>query len=165
MFVRLEELQRRLEELDRLLMDPSISSNLGRMRDVSREHSDLTKMVDLAHRIQQTEKELAQLSELAADPDMREMVEDERAELQARLPELEKQLTLLMLPKDPYEGRNLMLEIRAGTGGDEAAIFAADLFRMYSRYALQKGWKIELLNTSESGTGGDAAGMKEITAL
>ena len=165
MFVRLEELQRRLEELDRLLMDPSISSNLGRMRDVSREHSDLTKMVDLAHRIQQAEKELVQLSEMAADPDMREMVEDERAELQARIPELEKQLTLLMLPKDPYEGRNLMLEIRAGTGGDEAAIFAADLFRMYSRYALQKGWRIELLNTSESGTGGDAAGMKEITAL
>ena len=165
MFIRIEELQRRLEELDRQLMNPSVTSSPHRLRDLSREHSSLSRMVESAAGIHATEAEIVGLTELMADPDMREMAEAEREVLQAKLPEMEKHLRLMMLPHDPYEGRNLMLEIRAGTGGDEAGIFVGDLFRMYTRYALKRGWKVEMLSASESGTGGDASGFKEVVAM
>ena len=165
MFIRLEELQRRLEELDRQLMDPAVTSAPQRLRDLSREHSGLTKMAEVAEEIQRSEREIAELSELMADPDMREMAEGEKAALLEKIPKLEQQLRLMMLPHDPYEGRNLMLEIRAGTGGDEAGIFVGDLFRMYARYAQRQGWQVEILSSSESGTGGEASGFKEIVAM
>jgi peptide chain release factor 1 len=165
MFFRTEEFQRRLEELDRQLMDPAINSNPARLREVAQEHADISHMVELSLEIQKCQQELEDLGELLADPDMREAAEEEKTRLSEYIPKLEQQLKLLMLPKDPYEGRNIMLEIRAGTGGDEAAIFAGDLFRMYARYAMKKGWKVELMSTSESGTGGDASGFKEVSAM
>jgi len=165
MFLRLEELQQRLGELDRQLMNPTVTSQPGRLRDLSQEHANLSRMVDMAAQIEETQTQLSEMNELLADPEMREMAEQEHATLTGRLAHLEQQLRLLMLPKDPYEGRNLVLEIRAGTGGDEAAIFAGDLLRMYQRYAGLKGWKMELLSASESGTGGNSSGVKEVTVM
>jgi peptide chain release factor 1 len=141
MFLRLDELEQRLAELERLLMDPALPGQRDRFRQVTREHADVAEMVGLVQKLRRAEQERADLAELLADPDMREMALVDKERLDVEIPTLEQQLKLMMLPKDPYEGRPLLLEIRAGTGGDEAALFAADLFRMYTRYADQRRWK------------------------
>ncbi len=164
MFFRLEELQSRLDELNRQLMDPSLSGNRTRFRDVTREHSEVSRMAGLVEELKAAETEREQLSELLSDPDMREMALMEKEILDARIPRMEQDLKLLMLPRDPYEGRPLLLEIRAGTGGDEAALFASDLFRMYARYADKMGWRLEIMSASEVTVGGTQGGYKEIIA-
>ncbi len=160
---RREEFEARLDELDRQLMDPSIASQRDRFRVLSREHAQVSRMVELARETDRLEGERAALKEMLADPEMREMAEAEKAEIDARIPALEHELRLMMLPRDPYEGRPLLLEIRAGTGGDEAGLFAADLFRMYARYADRQGWRLEILSSSESYVG-TTQGYKEIIA-
>jgi peptide chain release factor 1 len=162
MFLRLDELESRLEELDRSLMDPSISGQRERYREISREHAEVSRMVEVVREMRTLEQERADLAELLADPDMREMAQADKERIDARLPELELQLKVMMLPKDPYEGRPLLLEIRAGTGGDEAGLFAGDLFRMYAKYAETQGWKLEMLSSSEVTASGANTGFKEV---
>lgn len=165
MFLRTEDLETRLGELDRQLMDPSISGQRDRYKQVTREHAEVSRLVNIAHQLRDAEAERADLAELLADPDMREMALVDKERLDKVIPELQTQLRLLMLPPDPYEGRNVILEIRAGTGGDEAALFAGDLFRMYTRYADTKGWKTEIISSSEVSVAGSANGFKEVIVL
>jgi len=160
---RLEEFEARLGELDRQLMDPSLAGQRDRFREVSREHAQVSRMVDLARDVSRLEGERDALKDMLADPELREMAELEKAALDEKIPVLEHELRLMMLPRDPYEGRPVLLEIRAGTGGDEAGLFAADLFRMYARYADKQGWRMEILSSSESYVG-TAQGYKEIVA-
>ncbi len=161
---RLEEFEARLGELDRQLMDPALAGKRELFREASREHAEVSRMVEAAREIAKLEAERHDLKDMLADPDMREEAEAEKARIDARLPELEQELRLMMLPRDKYEGRPLLLEIRAGTGGDEAALFAADLFRMYLRYADRMGWRLEIMSQSEVFVGGTASGFKEVIA-
>ncbi len=161
---RLDEFEARLGELDRQLMDPALAGQRDKFKHTSREHAEVTRMVDIAREVAKLEVERADLKEMLADPDMREEAEVEKARIDVRIPELETSLRLMMLPQDPYEGRPLLLEIRAGTGGDEAALFAADLFRMYSRYADQMRWRLEIMSMHEVYVGGTATGFKEVIA-
>ena len=162
MFLRLDDIEARQQELERQLMDPSLAGQRDRYRAVTREHAEVSRMVELVQEIRALQKEREDLAELLADPDMREMAQADKERIDGRLPELEQNLRLLMLPRDPYEGRNILLEIRAGTGGDEAALFAGDLFRMYARYADQMGWKLEILSASGISVSGAQTGYKEI---
>jgi peptide chain release factor 1 len=165
MFLRTDEIEARLDELNRQLMDPSLASNRERYRAVTREHADVSTMLDAVHKLRDAQKERDDLAELLADPDLREMAQADKERLDAAIPALEQELKLLLLPKDPYEGRNLMLEIRAGTGGDEAALFAGDLFRMYAHYADTRRWKLEIMSSSEIYVAGAQAGYKEIVCM
>ncbi|MCP4809450.1 MAG: peptide chain release factor 1 [Proteobacteria bacterium] len=169
MFDRLEVMEARHGELERMLMDPAITGNRNRMRDVSKEHSQVTPIVTAYREHRQLTAELVDVEEMLSDPDMREMAQEEKATITARLKVLEDELRVLLLPKDPYEGRNILLEIRAGTGGDEAALFASDLFRMYARYGDSNKLRLEVLSTSEISVGGGggktSTGFKEVVAL
>ena len=161
---RLVKVEARYEELNRALMDPALANDRVRLREVTQESADIAPLVDAWRQLQRAREELAGLDELMADPDMRELVHDERQALAARIDGLVQSLRVMLLPKDPYEGRPVVLEIRAGTGGDEAALFAGDLLRMYQRYCDAKGFKLEVLSASEltaSGAGG-RAGFKEV---
>jgi peptide chain release factor 1 len=166
MFRSLEEAQLRLEELDRRLMDPAVLSDPRRMMAITRDRAHLVPIVERFAAVDTARTELAEARELLDDPEMREMAADEIKRIESELPDLEAALRSSLIPPDPFEGRDLILEIRAGTGGDEAALFAADLFRMYSRYADSQRWRIEVLDKSEitvGGGGGKAAvGFKEL---
>ncbi len=169
MFDRLDALEARFEELNRQLMDPTIASDTTRLREVSVEHAEVGRTVDVYRRFKRVRQELDELAELLDDPEMRDMAKAEQAELNEQVERLTDELRLLLLPKDPYEGRNVLLEIRAGTGGDEAALFAADLFRMYQRFCDEHRFKLEVLSTSHVAVGGaggrSAVGFKEIVSL
>ncbi len=169
MLDKLEELANRLQELNELLGSPEVASDRNRLRELSIEHSHLSPIVSAYHELKTSTLELVDVLELLNDPEMREMAADEKAGLEARIEELKQELRVLLLPKDPYEGRNLLLEIRAGTGGDEAALFAADLFRTYARYCENQGFRVEVLSTSEvvvgGGSGKSATGFKEVISL
>ena len=149
-------------------MDPTIAGNSTRRREISQERARLVPIVDRFRELKQAEEDLAGARELLADPDMREMAKAEVDLLEQRVPELARALRLSLLPPDPFEGRDIILEIRAGTGGDEAALFAADLFRMYARYAEIRGWRLETLSTSDVTVGGasgrTAIGYREVIA-
>ena len=163
MFAKLENLERKYEELEQQIALPEVLEDQERYRKLTKAHADLKEVVDVFREYKDAESALTANQELAQDPDpeMRLMVQEENALLQARLPELEEKLKVLLLPRDPLDEKNIILEIRAGTGGDEAALFAGDLFRMYSRYAEMMGWRVELMSESESGVGG----YKEVIAL
>ncbi|MFB4393623.1 MULTISPECIES: peptide chain release factor 1 [unclassified Pseudomonas] len=159
---KLEILQDRFEELTALLGDAEVISDQTRFRAYSREYAEV-EPVFVAYkqwRTVQDDLEGAQALLKDSDPDMREMAVEEVREAKEQLLELESQLQRMLLPKDPNDGRNVFLEIRAGTGGDEAAIFSGDLFRMYSRYAEKRGWRLEILSENE----GEHGGYKEIIA-
>ncbi|MEN9786950.1 MAG: peptide chain release factor 1 [Pseudomonadota bacterium] len=162
MFLRLDEIEARLETLERQLMDPALAGQRERFREVTREHAEVARMAEVVREIRSLEQAREDVAELMQDPDMRELALAERERVESRLPALERDLKLLMLPRDPYEGRPVILEIRAGTGGDEAALFAGDLFRMYARYGETQGWRIEILSSSEISTAGSASGFKEV---
>lgn len=157
---KLDHLVDRFEELSALLSDPETLSNQENYRNYSKEYSDLEPIVKTYQAYQQTEEGIVAAQEMASDEDleMREMAREEILNLQAELEPLELELQRLLIPRDPNDSRNIFLEVRAGTGGDEAALFAGDLFRMYSRYAENKGWKVETLSVSH----GDMGGYKEI---
>ena len=159
---RLENLDLRLEEISALLSDPSVIGAQDRFRALSREYSEIQPLVDRYREYREATRELvaarAMLDE--SDPAMRDMAEDEVKRLSAQLAGLEQDLQKLLLPKDPNDTRNIFLEIRAGAGGDEAAIFAGDLFRMYSAYAMKRGWNVETISASD----GEHGGYKEIIA-
>jgi peptide chain release factor 1 len=159
---KLEGLIERYEEISHLLSDPSIISNQSQFRDLSKEYSHLEPIVDCFNHYFENEKTIIENKELLndSDPDMRALAEEELKQATEREQALEKQLYLLLLPKDPDDDRNVYLEIRAGAGGNEASIFAGDLFRMYSRYVETQHWQIEIVSTHE----GEQGGFKEIIA-
>ncbi|TWH71407.1 peptide chain release factor 1 [Azomonas agilis] len=157
---RLDLLQDRFEELTALLGDAEIISDQTRFRTYSKEYADIEPVIQAYTQLRQVQDNLAEAQSLLkdSDPDLREMAAEEIASAKEELLELESQLQRLLLPKDPNDGRNVFLEVRAGTGGDEAAIFAGDLFRMYSRYAERQGWRVEVLSENE----GEHGGYKEV---
>ncbi|MGD0530073.1 MAG: peptide chain release factor 1 [Polyangiaceae bacterium] len=158
---KLEQLVRRYGELDELLCKAENLSDRNRLQKLNKERSDLQPVVEAFGRYQDLEKKIRDDEEALADPELRELAMGELPVLQAEKAGIEGSIQLLLLPPDPNDKKNTILEIRSGEGGEEAALFAADLFRMYSRHAETKGWKIEILNVSESATGG----LKECIAL
>ncbi|HCJ28631.1 MAG TPA: peptide chain release factor 1, partial [Pseudomonas sp.] len=157
---KLDILQDRFEELTALLGDAEVISDQNRFRAYSREYAEIDPVIATYREFlkMQSDLEGAQALLKDNDPDVREMAEEEVAEARGKLEEIETRLQRMLLPKDPKDGRNVFLEIRAGTGGDEAAIFSGDLFRMYSRYAERQGWRVEILSESP----GEHGGYKEV---
>jgi peptide chain release factor 1 len=158
--LKLQSLADRLEELERLLADPGVTGNLEQYRKLSKEHAELTPIVALFKRFKQTEADIAAAEEMARDPEMREFADAEIKSGKAQLESLEIDLQKELLPKDPNDEKNIFLEVRAGTGGDESALFSGDLFRMYSRYAERNRWQVEIVSESH----GEVGGYKEIIA-
>jgi peptide chain release factor 1 len=166
MIDKLLELERSYNELGELLGDPAVLGDQARFTKLAKARANLTQTVEAFAEFQDVEKQLAQTAGMLraeSDPEMREMIQMEQDELQRRYSELEHRLTILLLPKDPNDDRNIMLEVRAGAGGAEAALFAAELLRMYHRYADNIGWKASLLSVSESELGGIKEGVLAIT--
>ncbi|GAA6121583.1 peptide chain release factor 1 [Acidovorax sp. FG27] len=151
---QLERYAQRLEELDFLLSREDIMSDMAQYRTISREHAEVTQIASRYARYRQREGDLEGARGMLADPDMAEMAQEEVAAAEGELVQLEDGLQRLLLPKDPDDARNAFLEIRAGTGGDESALFAADLARMYTRYAASVGWKVEIMSANENEIGG-----------
>lgn len=157
---KLELLQDRYEELTALLGDSEVISDQNKFREYSKEYAEVEPVIKTFHELSKAQADLVSAKELLkdADPDLRDMAEEEVKEQQVAIESLEGDLQKMLLPKDPNDARNIFLEIRAGTGGDEAAIFAGDLFRMYSRYAEKHGWRVEVLSMNE----GEHGGYKEV---
>lgn len=157
---RLERLSHRLIEIDAMLAEPEIAGDMNRFRKMSRERAELEPVVEVFAAYTATEGDIQAAQEMMGDPEMKAMAEDEFKLGKARLEQLAADLQVLLLPRDPDDGRSVFLEIRAGTGGDESALFAGDLLRMYSRYAENRGWRVELMSESEAEVGG----YKEVIA-
>src|SRR5690349_9545942 len=160
---RLDQTEVRFEELTRQLADPAVISDGEQYRKAAKAHSELADVVAKYREWKEASSQLDQARAMMADsdPEMREMANAEVVRLEPKLTEIEEELKVLLLPKDPNDEKNVVLEIRAGTGGDEATLFAAEIFRMYSRYAEIQRWKVEVLSTSESSVGG----LKEVIAI
>jgi peptide chain release factor 1 len=157
MLARLAKVEERYEELTRLMADPEVAQDYERVAEYAKERADLEDVVGAYRVYRDTAEELEGASSLLtddADPELRELAEGEVVQLQARLDELELQLHRLLLPKDPRDAKDVIIEIRAGAGGDEAGLFGADLYRMYTRYAERQRWKTELLSAHATGVGG-----------
>ena len=164
MYKKLDDVEKKFQELTEQLSNPEVISDQKRFQMIAKERADLSELMDVYALYRKLSKELEDNRELvnsAEDKALREMASDEIPELEATIEKMEHQLKILLLPKDPNDDKNIILEIRAGTGGDEAALFAADLFRMYSRYAEQKNWKVEVLEQNATGLGG----FKELIAI
>jgi peptide chain release factor 1 len=160
---KLEQLEKRFEELTQQMADPAVISDGDRYRKVTKEQSELSELVGKYREWKQVNDSLSQARGMLqeSDPELKAMAEEEVARLTPELATLEDEIKILLLPKDPNDDRNVVLEIRAGTAGDEATLFAAEIFRMYSRYAETQGWKMEVTSSSESAVGG----LKEVIAL
>ncbi len=157
MFERLKQIQHRFDELTELLSSPDIVSDQARYRELTKEHSDLQGVVEVYKKYLRVENDIKMnkaLLDKEADKEMIALAEEELESLTKQKNDLEEELKMLLMPRDPDDSKNVILEIRAGTGGEEAALFAADLFRMYTRYAERKGWKVELVDESPTGKGG-----------
>ena len=157
---KLDSLARRLEELNRLLSAENAARDMGEFRKLSREHAELSNIADLYGRYREAERDAGDASEMASDPSMKGFADEELKAAQARMHKLEAEVQAALLPRDPNDDRNIFLEVRAGTGGDESGLFAGDLFRMYTRYAERQGWQVELISESPSELGG----FKEVVA-
>lgn len=158
---RLRSVGRRLAEVESLLCDPSVVADPKRIRDLGRERSQLEPVVSSFHRWESLARQIADTQALLSDPEFGPLANEELPALAAECASLEQQLALLLLPQDPNDEKNTVLEIRGGTGGEEAALFAADLLRMYMRFAERRGWRVELLSSSPAAAGG----LKEAVAL
>ncbi len=164
MWDKLETIQGRVEEITRLLGDPAVTSQPRERQRLGRELSELRPLAEAYARHRKIEQELEENRELAQsekDPEMRTLAREEVARLAAEKEQLDREIRILLLPKDPNDEKNILIEIRAGAGGEEAALFASELFRSYSMYAAMKGWKVEMLSHSETGLGG----TKEVIAM
>ncbi len=159
---KLRAVAARYDELTRLISDPAVQADPPTYRTHAKALAEAEPLVECLRDYEKTERELADAREVAAsgDAELRALAEDEMPGLQRKLTDLEEQAKVLLIPKDPNDDRNVVLEIRAGTGGDEAALFASDLFRMYSRFSERQRWKVEVLSSNETGTGG----LKEVIA-
>mgnify|MGYP001413397478 CR=1 FL=1 len=164
MFKQLEGVESRFEELNIRLQDPEVTSNQQKYRELMKEYSDLKEVVDVYRKYKQHCQNLAgnkEILEKEKDPELREMAKEELGDLEEKITDLEKDLKVLLLPKDPNDERNCIVEIRAGAGGDEASLFAQELFEAYCHYAKSFGWKIEILSISQ----GNVGGYKEVCAM
>jgi peptide chain release factor 1 len=161
MFDRLEQIEARYEELGQQLSDPKIVNDQENYRKVSKAHRDLEPTVEKFREYRKLKLAVADAKSMLTDADMREMAEMELAELEPSLEAAEADLKIMLLPKDPNDDKNVVLELRAGTGGDEASLFVAEVFRMYLRFAEQHRWKVEVMSQTDS----DVGGLKDITAL
>jgi peptide chain release factor 1 len=157
---KLEQLELRLRELDGLLASEDVTRDMDNYRKLSREHAEISPVVDLYAMYRKAEADLVSAREMLGDPEFKELAASEIDSCRERMEQLALDLQKALLPRDPNDDRNLFLEIRAGTGGDESALFAGDLFRMYSRYAERQGWRTEIVSHSESELGG----YKEVIA-
>jgi peptide chain release factor 1 len=154
---KLSQIEERYEELERLLADPEVATDYNRVREYAQERAEIAELVEVSREFRSVTRELAETRSMLddeLDDEMRALVKGEIERLEAREGELQQKLRLLLLPKDPNDQRNVIVEIRAGTGGEEAALFAADLYRMYARYAEAHGFKTELLSSNVTGIGG-----------
>jgi peptide chain release factor 1 len=151
---KLDLLVDRLDEIDRMLSAPGVANDMDQFRKLSRERAELEPVVVQFNAFRQAEKDIVEAEAMLADPDMRAFAEEEIAATKARLPELEIDLQKLLLPRDPNDEKSVILEIRAGTGGDESALFAGSLFRMYTRFAERQRWPVEVISANESDLGG-----------
>ena len=164
MFGQFEDIDQKLEELEGKLIDPSVLADQSQYGKVAKEHARVLKLHELYtefNRVQQELEDSKELLKVEEDDEMRELVKSEIADLTKRSAELENDLWFILLPKDPNDEKNILLEIRAGTGGDEAALFVSDLFRMYSRFSEMQGWKVEVMSSNPIGIGG----FKELIAM
>lgn len=155
---KLTQLVRRLEEIDQNLQDPDVTSNMDQFRALSKERAEIEPVVLKAKEYEQAEEDLAAAEEMLSDEEMKEFASEEIKATKKAIEQISSELEILLLPKDPNDEKNIYLEIRAGTGGDESALFAGDLFRMYSRYAERQKWQVEFVSASPS----DLGGYKEI---
>lgn len=161
MFERLSEFVNRHEELSLLINDPDIIADQGKWRGLMKEYSDITPIAEKYTEYKNTKKNIEEAIEMLEekpDEELKSLLKDELSENRERLAEIEEELKLLLIPKDPNDDKNVIMEIRGGAGGDEAALFAGSLFRMYNKYAERNGWKVELMSASES----DLGGFKEV---
>ncbi|MCT7638652.1 peptide chain release factor 1 [Aliarcobacter butzleri] len=158
---KLQPFINRFEEINQLLMSSEITSDIKRMTDLSKEQSSIQPIVSKAKEYIKVLEDIEENKLMLDDPELDDLAKEELKELETRKPELEEEIKVLMIPKDPNDDRNIYLELRAGTGGDEAAIFVGDLFRAYLRYAENNGWKVEIMSSSDSESGG----YKEIVIL
>ena len=164
MFDRLEDLLRRYEEIMNELNEPSVTANQDRFRSLMKEQSDLTPLVEAYKeykKLKQDAENSIIMLEPESDEEMRELLKEENSEAKRRIQELEQEMKILLLPKDPNDDKNVVVEIRAGAGGDEAALFAAEMYRLYVKYAERNRWKVELVGADEIGIGG----MKEVSFM
>jgi peptide chain release factor 1 len=160
---KLDQLDLRYQEMTHELSQPEVVGDSARFQKLAKQHSELEDIVHKHREFKQIEKDLAGAHEVvqeSEDPEMKHLAQEEEKQLNARKETVERELKLLLIPKDPNDDKNIILEIRGGTGGDEAALFAADLFRMYSRYAESQGWKVEVMESSPSSIGG----LKDVVA-
>ena len=157
---KLQSLSERLEEVTALLSTPEATADINRFRQLNQEHSELTPVVEAYRQYRQAESDLADAEDMLADPEMKDFAAEEIEAAKAKIETLDTELQKLLLPKDEDDGKNIFLEVRAGTGGDEAALFAADLLRMYTRYAERNRWQVEIVSANES----DLGGYKEVIA-
>ncbi len=157
---KLKEIEERYNDIEKQLSDPNVVNDLEKYKELSSELKRLTPIVEKAKEYENVLKQIEENEELLNDEELKDLAKEELKELKEKLPQLEKEIKILLLPKDEADDNNVILEIRAGTGGEEAALFAADLFRMYSRFAERKGFKVEVLSKSLSDTGG----FKEVIA-
>ena len=157
---KLQSLSERLEEVTALLSTPEATADISRFRQLNQEHAELTPVVEAYRQYRQAESDLADAEDMLADPEMKDFAAEEIEAAKAKIETLDTELQKLLLPKDEDDGKNIFLEIRAGTGGDEAALFAADLLRMYTRYAERNRWQVEIVSANEN----DLGGYKEVIA-
>jgi len=157
---KLEQISERFEEITALLAEPEVQGNQNRFRSLSQEYSHLDPVVGCYNRYRELEQEIDSTREMLDDPEMADLAKDELEQAEQQRSELEPELQLLLIPPDPNDERNIFLEVRAGTGGSEAALFAGDLYRMYSRFAELQGWKVEIISESL----GEQGGYKEVVS-
>jgi len=155
---KLAAVEQRYVELDAMLGDATVLANRQQMQKLSKEHADLRELIEKLREHRELGKRAEDARELQKDPELRDMAREEETQVTAEMEALEQQMKVLLMPRDPNDDKNILLEIRAGTGGEEAALFAADLFRMYSRFAERRSWKLELMSSSAASAGG----MREI---
>jgi peptide chain release factor 1 len=164
MFERLEQIEKKYQELNDALASPDIVHDSSRYQKTAKAHSEVAPIVERYREYKDLKRGIAESKAMVAeesDPELRAMAQEELSRLEPRLHATEEEIKVLLLPKDPNDERNVILEIRAGTGGDESSLFAAEMFRMYTRYAETQRWKVEVLSSSESGVGG----LKEVIAM
>lgn len=161
MFEKLEAVEKRYEELTKIISDPEVIANQTEWQKAVKEHASMEEIVLKFREYKKIKQSMEEAEELMQDPDMKELAEEEYYASKEKLPKLEEELKVLLIPKDPDDDKNIICEIRAGAGGEEAALFAGTLFRMYTMYAEKKHWKLEILNENETGLGG----YKEISFM
>ena len=161
MIQKLDAVEKRYEELTKMISDPEVIANQSEWQKLMKEHSSISEIVEKYKEYKKTKQQMDDAKELFDDKEMRELAEMEYEECKEKLPKIEEELKILLIPKDPNDDKNVICEIRAGAGGDEAALFAGTLFRMYSMYAEKKHWRLEVLNENETGLGG----YKEISFM